>query len=213
MRFFVNLNDNAVTQSLYDKGNQPSGWVTKVEASDGVQVQFHRDGVPELQPAGTPMLFGCKADGQYTSANYLTSVAVFTTPTDASGFYAAKLPTNTPTLNTALGSTDGGLTPGNLASIPTTDCEIDWWLDGATNPPAKSQTFSVEFDNTPCRGNETELDSSTPMPAAAAVQAAIVQAAAAQALLNLYAAGFFLIAPLSADFRQPRNATLTAALL
>ena len=180
MRFFINLVTNGVTQDLYDTGSQADGWVSKVQGSDDVEICFHRNGTPCLLPVNTPMLFGCKVDGLYSSANYLTSTAVFAAPADpTTGFYTASLPTNTAPLNIAFGSTDEGVTPGNLASINVTDCEIDWWLNGANNPPSKSQTFSVEFFNTPCRGGETELQSSTPNPAPAALQTAVAQAAAA----------------------------------
>jgi hypothetical protein len=194
VRFCINLTNNAVTQGLYDNGSQDSGWVTKVGQSDNIQVQFHNDGTPTLLPTGTPILFGCKILDEFNAVTYLTSADAFTAPADpTTGYYTAGLVTNTLTINTALGSTDGGNTAGNIPSIPTTTCEIEWG-----NPCTKSQTFSVEVDNTPNRGNEM-------LPGATSGQAA-----ALTAIAKLYLAGFLLFAPFSFDFRQKRNAMFAA---
>ena len=175
MTYYVNTATNAVTAGLYDGPHQASGWVTKTEGEDSVQICFHNNGVPALLPGGVPVLLGIKAYQQF-SEGYLTSVTGFTAPQTAGqfNFYTAQLLNNTAPINTALGSTDGGNTPGDVPSIPQTTCEIQWWLNGNTNPPTKSLTFSVEIDNTPNRGNETAPGSSTPYPAPAAVATALL---------------------------------------
>ena len=180
--YYVNLANGAVTQALFDGAHQPSGWVTKTEGEDSVQICFHLNQVPVLLAAGVPVLLGIKAFGQFSEA-YLTSVTGFTAPATPGqyNFYTAGLLNNTVPINLALGSTDGGQTPGDVPMIAQTTCEIEWWLNGPTNPPSKSLTFSVEIDNTPNRGNETAPGNTTPYPAPAAVATAVTQAAAATA--------------------------------
>jgi hypothetical protein len=192
--FYVNLTNGAVTAGQYDPVGSIGGWVTKIGESDSVQICFHYSGVPTLLPAGTPILFGCKALDAFNATTYLLDTAAFTAPASAlSGFYTAPLPTANAALNLALGSTDNGQTAGNTPSIAQTSCEIDWWLNGTNNLPAKSLTFSVEIDNTPLRGNELAPGSTAG------------QAAALTALASFFLAGFFLFAPFSFDFRQRRN--------
>lgn len=165
MRFYLNLTDGAVSKGLFDRSHQADGWVTKRGGWEIIEVQTHRDSVPELLPPGTPILFGDKL--QFDGA-YLMSAATFAAPGGASGFYTAVLATNTTPINTALGSPDGNVA-NDVPTIGPTFCEIQYWLHGPANPPTKSQTFSVRIDNTVNNGNETDPETSSPYPAPAAI--------------------------------------------
>lgn len=156
MRVYVDLDLLTLIES---PGNRSAIGTLRFKrgTSPKLEVQFVRNGEPELLPAGTVIRFGPKEDGKFDGA-FLAFTDDFTEPEEASGFYVARPSFNTTQINDKLLSPDGN--EDNDVPFIELMSEFSWRLGG--DPPEKSETFSVVVSNSVDNGNEAAPDEAGP---------------------------------------------------
>ena len=149
MRLFLNLNNGIVTTaihlSLAANANARRG------GREQVELQLHRDRVPERLPENWLILLGVKETGRYDAPAFLTQASEWTRPGADDGFYTAWLPTDTGPINSLLGHDNDDT---NDIPAAATMAQIDWRPDINT-PPSKSQSFTLNFQSAVNNGDET----------------------------------------------------------
>ena len=149
MRLFLNLNTGIVTTaihlSLAANANARRG------GREQVELQLHRDRVPERLPENWLILLGVKETGRYDAPAFLTQASAWTRPDADEGFYTAWLPTDTGPINSLLGHDNDDT---NDIPAAATMAQIDWRPDINT-PPSKSQSFTINFQSAVNNGDET----------------------------------------------------------
>jgi hypothetical protein len=159
MRLFLNLNNGIVTTaihlSLAANANARRG------GREQVELQLHRDRVPERLPENWLILLGVKETGRYDAPAFLTQASAWSRPDADDGFYTAWLPTDTGPINSLLRHDND-----DTNDIPTaaTMAQIDWRPDINT-PPSKSQSFTINFQSAVNNGDETPSAPETPFAA------------------------------------------------
>src|SRR5687768_8883103 len=149
MRVYVDLDTLTLIESPGTRSPVETMWA-KRGTSKRLDLQFVRNGEPEMLPASAQIRFGLKPTGEYDGA-FVVFTDTFTEPADASGFYTGFANFNTETLNTLLGSPDG-VTANDEESVELM-AEFSWLIPGEDNPE-KSQTFTVQVDNAVDNGDE-----------------------------------------------------------
>ena len=159
MRLFLNLNNGIVTTaihlSLAANANARRG------GREQVELQLHRDRVPERLPENWLILLGVKETGRYDAPAFLTQASEWTRPGADDGFYTAWLPTDTGPINSLLGHDNDDT---NDIPAAATMAQIDWRPDINT-PPSKSQSFTINFQSAVNNGDETPTDPEIPFAA------------------------------------------------
>ncbi len=149
MRLFLNLNNGIVTTaihlSLAANANARRG------GREQVELQLHRDRVPERLPENWLILLGVKESGRYDAPAFLTQASAWNRPDADEGFYTAWLPTDTGPINSLLGHDNDDT---NDIPAAATMAQIDWRPDINT-PPSKSQSFTINFQSAVNNGDET----------------------------------------------------------
>ena len=149
MRLFLNLNNGIVTTaihlSLAANANARRG------GREQVELQLHRDRVPERLPENWLILLGVKETGRYDAPAFLTQASAWNRPDADEGFYTAWLPTDTGPINSLLGHDNDDT---NDIPAAATMAQIDWRPDINT-PPSKSQSFTINFQSAVNNGDET----------------------------------------------------------
>jgi hypothetical protein len=159
MRLFLNLNNGIVTTaihlSLAANANARRG------GREQVELQLHRDRVPERLPENWLILLGVKETGRYDAPAFLTQASDWTRPDADEGFYTAWLPTDTGPINSLLHHDEDDT---NDIPAVATMAQIDWRPDLNT-PPSKSQSFTVNFQSAVNNGDETPTEPEIPFAA------------------------------------------------
>lgn len=149
MRLFLNLNNGIVTTaihlSLAANANARRG------GREQVELQLHRDRVPERLPENWLILLGVKETGRYDAPAFLTQASAWNRPGADEGFYTAWLPTDTGPINSLLRHDNEDT---NDSPAVATMAQIDWRPDINT-PPSKSQSFTINFQSAVNNGDET----------------------------------------------------------
>ena len=159
MRLFLNLNNGIVTTaihlSLAANANARRG------GREQVELQLHRDRVPERLPENWLILLGVKETGRYDAPAFLTQASEWTRPGADDGFYTAWLPTDTGPISSLLGHDNDDT---NDIPAAATMAQIDWRPDINT-PPSKSQSFTLNFQSAVNNGDETPTEPEIPFAA------------------------------------------------
>lgn len=148
MRIYVDLDSLDIVVGPGDRSPVPE-LRFKRGTAPALELQFLRDGVPELLPTGTVIRFGPKVSQKF-DGTFVIFTDVFTAPSTVDGFYRALPNFNTTALNTLLKSPDGD--PDNDVPEVTLMAEFSWRTGAAA--PQKSNTFSVVVANAVDNGSE-----------------------------------------------------------
>lgn len=160
MRFYWDLDTDAVTTTLGNLHHLPTSVRIKGGQHLPVELQFHRRGTPERLAEDTEILLGVKLAGKFEDS-YLTSTATWTRPDSDAGFYTATLSTNTEPILDELAIDDDA--DNDVAAITGAIAEFQYTLP-TVELPAKALTFTFQIDNFVNQGDEVEADESTPYP-------------------------------------------------
>ena len=152
-----------------------------------LQLRCSRAGVPDALPTGAVPTFGIKPQGEY-EANHLTRATAgdWAGPVngDALNTYTASLDLGVPALVALLSPDTAGSTNVEADDIPLM-AEMSAQVPGELRPRA-TQTLNVDLTNNVNKGTEPPVDggANTGYPTAAALSAAVEQAAAAPVNLS-----------------------------
>jgi hypothetical protein len=126
-----------------------------------VELQLHRDRVPERLPENWLILLGVKETGRYDAPAFLTQASAWNRPDADDGFYTAWLPTDTGPINSLLHHDEDDT---NDIPAVATMAQIDWRPDLNT-APSKSQSFTLNFQSAVNNGDETPTEPEIPFAA------------------------------------------------
>lgn len=157
MRRYVNL-DSLDLQERSDFAVPVASLQVKRGTALYLEIQFIRDGEPELLAAGSTLRVGFKEQGKYDD-DYIATQATWTTPGDATGFYTCECSFDTTEADDLL--LNNGDSSDDLVSVDL-DGEIKW-LDAGVGTPKKTNTFLTVLNNDVNRGTEATLSGSLPV--------------------------------------------------
>ena len=159
MRLFLNLSNGIVTTAIHLSMAATAN--TRRGGREQIELQFHRDRVPERLPENWLILLGVKETGKYDAPAFLTQVSEWDRPDADEGFYTAWLPTDTEPINSLLHHDEDDA--NDIPAVPAM-AQIDWRPDINT-PPRKSQSFTINLQSAVNNGDETPTAPEIPFTA------------------------------------------------
>jgi hypothetical protein len=156
MRRYVNLDTLFLQEDQFQAQAVVALYIQRGGALP-LELQFIRNGVPELLPEGSVIRLMIKKAGEFDGDPVIFEQG-FSAPADSGGYYTADPETNTEPLNDLLNSPDGN-SSNDLEQVILGGV-LSWRLGSA--PPKKTRSFRVVAENSYDNGNETLPDQAGP---------------------------------------------------